>query len=202
MEQQLTIPRYEVDIFWSDEDGAFVAVVPDLPYCSAWGDTYEEALSQVQSAIRGHVKVARKYGDPVPEPRPPREINGSDPVRRTEAVDQSAPTSPLQDVHVSYDAMLRNLGGQQRAFRDLAQQSANAYSDFLNSALSFYQQTLQQATQVAQSNLQQVGQVAQQGVQAASQAAQSTTQAAQQQAAQESANAAKQAGQATNRFSG
>ncbi len=62
-------PKYEIDIFWSDEDGAFIAVVPDLPYCSAWGDTYEDALREVQVAIQGHIKVAEKYGDPVPEPK-------------------------------------------------------------------------------------------------------------------------------------
>lgn len=62
-------PRYEIDIFWSDEDDAYIAVVPDLPYCSAWGETYEEALAQVKVAIRGHLKVIERYGDPIPEPR-------------------------------------------------------------------------------------------------------------------------------------
>ncbi len=61
--------KYEIDIFWSDEDEAYVAVVPDLPYCSAWGETYEEALAQVKVAIRGHLKVAEKYGDSIPEPK-------------------------------------------------------------------------------------------------------------------------------------
>ncbi len=62
-------PRYEIDIFWSDEDEAYIAVVPVLPYCSAWGETHEEALTQVKAAIRGHIKVAEKYGDPIPEPK-------------------------------------------------------------------------------------------------------------------------------------
>ena len=35
--------RYEIDLFWSDADDAYVANVPELPYCSAWGETYEEA---------------------------------------------------------------------------------------------------------------------------------------------------------------
>ncbi len=61
--------RYEIDIFWSDEDEAYIAVVPDLEYCSAWGETREEALAQAQDAIRGHINVRRKYGDPTPEPR-------------------------------------------------------------------------------------------------------------------------------------
>lgn len=199
--EQLTIPRYEVDIFWSDEDDAFVAVVPDLPYCSAWGDTYEEALSQVQSAIRGHIKVAQKYGDPIPEPRPPREIDGADPVPQPEEVSLIAAKARAQDTSLSYGTALRTLADQQRALQDLVQESGAAYADFLNSAFSFYQQALQQATQVAQSTVQTAGQVAQQSVQAAGQTNQQTTQAATQ-AAQESANAASQVGQASANAAG
>lgn len=44
-------PRYEIDIFWSHEDDASVAAVPELEACSAWGETYEEALAEVQVAI-------------------------------------------------------------------------------------------------------------------------------------------------------
>lgn len=69
-----TIPRYEIEIFWSDEDEAYIATVPDLPYCSAWGGTYEEALTQVQDAIRGHIEVRLETGRPVPEPRSHDEI--------------------------------------------------------------------------------------------------------------------------------
>lgn len=61
--------KYEIDIFWSEEDEAYIAVVPDLPYCSAWGETYEDALREIQVAIRGHLKVAGKYGDPIPQPK-------------------------------------------------------------------------------------------------------------------------------------
>ena len=60
--------RYEIHIFWSDEDGSYVAVVPEIPGCSAWGDTYGEAFAQAKVAIRGHLKVAERYGDPIPDP--------------------------------------------------------------------------------------------------------------------------------------
>ncbi len=60
--------KYEIDIFWSDEDDAYIANVPELPYCSAWGDTYEEALAEAQVAIRGHLHVLRETGRPVPAP--------------------------------------------------------------------------------------------------------------------------------------
>ena len=195
MEQQLTIPRYEIDIFWSDEDDAFVAVVPDLPYCSAWGGTYEEALAQVQEAIRGHIEVAQKYGDPIPEPRPPHEIDGSDPVQQTEAVDRSGPMHSLEEDVASYATALLNLANQQRAFQDLTRQSASTYAYFLGSALSVYQQAMQQATQVAQSNMERAGQVARSGMQAAGQAAQQSVEAATQVASQDSANVAGQATQ-------
>lgn len=61
--------RFEIDIFWSDEDDAYIAVVPDIPYCTAWGETYEEALSQVRVAIRANVETAKEFGHPVPRPK-------------------------------------------------------------------------------------------------------------------------------------
>ena len=64
------MPKYEIDIFWSGEDGAFIAVVPELPGCSAWGETYEEALAEAQVAIRGHLHVLRELGRTAPERGP------------------------------------------------------------------------------------------------------------------------------------
>lgn len=61
--------RFEIDIFWSDEDDAYIAVVPDIPSCTAWGDTYEEALKEIRVAIQGNIQVAREFGHPVPQPK-------------------------------------------------------------------------------------------------------------------------------------
>ena len=61
--------RYEVIIFWSDEDDAFVADVPELPGCHAHGTTQEEALAQAKEAVRLWIDTAREFGDPVPEPK-------------------------------------------------------------------------------------------------------------------------------------
>ncbi|HEX2204877.1 MAG TPA: type II toxin-antitoxin system HicB family antitoxin [Longimicrobium sp.] len=61
--------RYEVDIYWSDDDEAFIADVPELPGCMAHGDTREEALANAQEAIDLWIRVARKRGREVPEPR-------------------------------------------------------------------------------------------------------------------------------------
>lgn len=46
--------RYAVAIFWSDEDGQFISITPDLRGCSASGDTYGEALSEIQTDRRRH----------------------------------------------------------------------------------------------------------------------------------------------------
>jgi predicted RNase H-like HicB family nuclease len=62
--------KYEVDIFWSDEDGCFIACVPDLENCAAWGMTYEEALAQTHLAIQADLKSRQVFGDPIPEPTP------------------------------------------------------------------------------------------------------------------------------------
>ena len=61
--------RFEIDIFWSDEDGAYIALVPAIPSCTAWGETYEEALTKVRTAIRGNIEVAREFDHPIPQPR-------------------------------------------------------------------------------------------------------------------------------------
>lgn len=61
--------RFEIDIFWSDEDDTYIAVVPDIPSCTTWGDTYEEALKEIRTAIRGNIEVAREFGHPTPRPK-------------------------------------------------------------------------------------------------------------------------------------
>jgi predicted RNase H-like HicB family nuclease len=61
--------RYHINIFWSDEDGSWIADVPDLRYCSAHGQTPEQALREVQTAMAAWLESARAHGDPVPEPR-------------------------------------------------------------------------------------------------------------------------------------
>jgi predicted RNase H-like HicB family nuclease len=59
---------YHINIFWSQEDGCYVADIPDLFPCSAFGDTPELALAEVQVAKRLWLEAARKHGHPIPEP--------------------------------------------------------------------------------------------------------------------------------------
>ena len=61
--------KYEVIIYWSDEDGAFIAEVPELPGCMAHGDTREAALANVNDAIALWIKTAKEFEDPVPKPK-------------------------------------------------------------------------------------------------------------------------------------
>jgi predicted RNase H-like HicB family nuclease len=53
----------------SEEDGCWVADVPDLRHCSAFGETPGEALRQIQIAMTGWLESARELGKPIPEPR-------------------------------------------------------------------------------------------------------------------------------------
>ncbi|MDN7011942.1 type II toxin-antitoxin system HicB family antitoxin [Methanoculleus sp. FWC-SCC3] len=60
--------KYAIEIFYSDEDEGFIAVVPELPGCSAFGETEEEALAEVKVAISLWLDTAREEGREIPEP--------------------------------------------------------------------------------------------------------------------------------------
>jgi predicted RNase H-like HicB family nuclease/uncharacterized protein YegP (UPF0339 family) len=59
--------KYRIEIFWSDEDGGYIANVPALRYCSAFGDTYEEALREVLVAMELHLDTLEELDRPIPE---------------------------------------------------------------------------------------------------------------------------------------
>jgi len=58
-----------INVFFSEEDGCYVADIPDLKYCSAFGATPEEAVREVLIARDGWLASARETGKPIPEPR-------------------------------------------------------------------------------------------------------------------------------------
>ncbi|MEX2099881.1 MAG: type II toxin-antitoxin system HicB family antitoxin [Acidimicrobiia bacterium] len=60
---------YHINIFYSEEDEAYIADIPDLRHCSAFGDSPEEALREVLIAKEGWLHVALEEGIPIPEPR-------------------------------------------------------------------------------------------------------------------------------------
>ncbi|MSS72791.1 MAG: type II toxin-antitoxin system HicB family antitoxin [Candidatus Latescibacteria bacterium] len=59
--------KYEIIIYWSDEDRVFIAEVPELPGCMAHGDTQEAALKNAHEAIQLWIDTAKEFGDPIPE---------------------------------------------------------------------------------------------------------------------------------------
>jgi predicted RNase H-like HicB family nuclease len=61
--------RYEIILYWSQEDQTFIAHVPELPGCMADGTTYQEALANAEIVIREWIETACELGRPVPEPR-------------------------------------------------------------------------------------------------------------------------------------
>jgi predicted RNase H-like HicB family nuclease len=60
--------HYAINVFWSDEDGAWVANVPDLKTCAAFGETPEQAVAEVRIAMEAWLLSAREAGLPIPPP--------------------------------------------------------------------------------------------------------------------------------------
>ena len=61
--------RYEVIIYWSEPDEAYIAEVPELPGCAADGKTYREAVTNVERIIQEWIETAKELKRPIPEPR-------------------------------------------------------------------------------------------------------------------------------------
>lgn len=61
--------KYEIILYWGNEDEVFVAEVPELPGCIAHGKTSEKALKNVSEAIELWVDTAKEFGDNIPEPK-------------------------------------------------------------------------------------------------------------------------------------
>ncbi len=61
--------KYEIIIYWSEEDQAFIAEAPELHGCMAHGDFHETALSNIRTAMALWIETAREFKDPIPEPK-------------------------------------------------------------------------------------------------------------------------------------
>jgi predicted RNase H-like HicB family nuclease len=61
--------KYEIIIYWSKEDNAFIAEVPELPGCMADGPTYQEALANAEVVMNEWIETAKELGKPIPEPK-------------------------------------------------------------------------------------------------------------------------------------
>jgi predicted RNase H-like HicB family nuclease len=63
------MPKYEIIIYWSDEDGSFIAEAPELPGCMSDGKTYEEAVKNIHVIIEEWIATAKDLGRDVPVPK-------------------------------------------------------------------------------------------------------------------------------------
>ena len=61
--------KYEIIIYWSAEDKAFIAEVPELPGCAADGETYQEALANAETVIQEWIETAKELKRSIPEPK-------------------------------------------------------------------------------------------------------------------------------------
>jgi predicted RNase H-like HicB family nuclease len=61
--------KYEIILYWSPDDEAFLAEVPELPGCMADGETYQDALQNVEQIVQEWLETAQELGRPIPEPR-------------------------------------------------------------------------------------------------------------------------------------
>jgi len=64
-----TLIRYEMIIYWSREDGAFIVEVPELPGCMADGSSYKEAVDNAEVVIQEWIETAKELGRPIPQPK-------------------------------------------------------------------------------------------------------------------------------------
>jgi len=69
MATRSTQPRYHINVFYSADDKGYVADIPDLKYCSAWGKTPEKALKEVLIAMEAWLATAKAHGKRVPKPK-------------------------------------------------------------------------------------------------------------------------------------
>jgi predicted RNase H-like HicB family nuclease len=63
------MPKYEIIMYWSQDDQAFIAEVPELSGCAADGSTYQQALANVEVVIQEWLETAKELGRPIPEPK-------------------------------------------------------------------------------------------------------------------------------------
>jgi predicted RNase H-like HicB family nuclease len=69
MGRRIVTPKYEVIIYWSHEDQAFIAEVPELPGCAADGQSHQEALANAELIMREWMETAKQLGRPIPTPK-------------------------------------------------------------------------------------------------------------------------------------
>ena len=129
--------RYPAQVFWSDEDEGFIAIAPDLPGCSSFGESQAEALAELKPAIEAWIEAARAANNPIPEP--------SDPARRSQYSGKVLVRMP------------RMLHARLVSAAEVEEVSLNQYINYLLSTASahmanqqYYSRTLPRSLQIAE----------------------------------------------------
>lgn len=65
----MNIPKYEIIIYWSDEDNSYISEVPELPGCMSDGKTLQETVNNTETVIKEWIETALMYGEKIPEPK-------------------------------------------------------------------------------------------------------------------------------------
>ena len=137
-------PKYRIEIFWSDGDGGYIANVPVLRYCSAFGESYEEALHEVLVAMKLHLDTLRELDRPIPEPASPAVSGGSAPSSDFFTSFYSYLDQLAHDPAMMED-MVEQAQKQHEASQKLSQEFIEGYQDFLNSAIDQYRSSQEQS---------------------------------------------------------
>lgn len=105
--------KYPIEVIWSDEDESYIAIIPDLPGCSAWGKTEIEALQEAQGASKAWIRAAKKMKRPIPKPSLDNKFSGKFVMRLPKRLHAKlARTAKLQGVSLN-QYVLYLLSGQQ-----------------------------------------------------------------------------------------
>lgn len=129
--------RYPAHVFWSDDDEGYVAVAPDLPGCSAFGASQQEAMAELQDAIASWIGAARAAGNPIPRPSSPSEVesySGKILVRMPKSLHaQTAKQARNEGVSLNqYIVFLLTMTTAQRTFEPVVSATRKHYSYILN----------------------------------------------------------------------
>ena len=89
--------KYSINLTWSDEDESYVAIVPEFPGLSAFGETPEEAVKEAKIAIEGFIKVFKEDGDEIPEPDKLRPFSGQIRLRLPKSLHSSLSNEAKRD---------------------------------------------------------------------------------------------------------
>jgi predicted RNase H-like HicB family nuclease len=117
--------KYRIEIFWSDEDEGYIANVPALRYCSAFGESYEEALREVLVAMELHLDTLRELDRPIPEPESRKLADRFFENWAETLEDTFRKQASSQEATEAYTALLNSLLEEHRSAREHPQRRAS-----------------------------------------------------------------------------